>query len=332
MDIRNTKEMTAFASQRLKDSPNAKKIVLIYGLIAIGLAALTILTNYVIGLQVSTLGGLGNMGIRTILSTIQTVLPLVQAVVLLCLDLGYVSTMLRTARGQYASPNGLRLGFDRFWVLLRATIFTGLIYGAAGFGAVYLAIFLFMLSPFSGSVMEILSPIASQMTILDNSILLDDATYAQLLSSMAPVFLFCAILCVVLVGPIFYSYRMVSYILIEKPGTGALAALRRSKMMMRGNRLKLLKLDLRLWWYHAATAAAAVLCYGDVIAPMLGIQFPWSAEVGYFLFFALYLTAQFAIYYFLRNQVDVSYALAYDAIKPEEKQDNGVILGNIFQM
>ena len=65
---------------------------------------------------------------------------------------------------------------------------------------------------------------------------------------------------------------------------------------------------------------------------MLGITLPWSADVSYFLFFALYLAAQFAIYYFLRNPVDVTYALAYDAIKPEEKQDGGVVLGNIFQM
>ena len=332
MDIRNTKELTAFASQRLKESPNAQKIVLIYGLIAIGLAALTTLINYIIGLQISTLGGLGNMGIRTILSTTQTVLPLVQAMVLLCVDLGYISTMLRIARGQYASPNGLRLGFDRFWVLLRVTIITSLIYVSACFGAMYLAIILFTLSPLSNTASEILTPIVNQTTILNTGIVLDDATYNQLVASMTPVFLFCAILCIVLVGPIFYSYRMVNYILIEKPGTGALAAMRQSKMMMRGNRLKLLKLDLRLWWYHAATAAATALCYGDVIAPTLGITFPWSEDVGYFLFFALYLAAQFAIYYFLRNQVDVSYALAYDAIKPKEKQDSGVILGNIFQM
>lgn len=332
MDIQNTKQMRSFAAQRLESAPNAPKIVLIYSLIAIGLAALTTLINYVIGLQISTLGGLSNMGIRTFLSTTQTVLPLVQAMALLCVDLGYISTMLRIARGQYASPNGLRLGFDRFWVLLRVSLITSLIYIGAGFGAVYLALSLFMMLPLSNGTMEILTPIVSQTTVLDTGIILDDATYAQLVASMTPAFILCGILCLVLVGPIFYSYRMVNYILIEKPGTGAMAALHQSKAMMRGNRLKLLKLDLHLWWYHAATAAAMALCYGDAIAPLLGITLPWSADVSFFLFFALYLAAQFAIYYFLRNRVDVTYALAYDAIKPEEKKDSGVVLGNIFQM
>lgn len=332
MDIRNPKNLRAFAAQRLEGHPHAPKIVLIFGLTAIGLAALTTLINYVIGLQISTLGGLGNMGIRSILSTTQTVLPLVQSMVLLCVDLGYISTMLRISRSQYASPNGLRLGFDRFWVLLRTTLITTFIYISVGFGAVYLAVSLFAMSPFSAKAMEILTPLISQTSILNNAIILDDATYAQLVSAMVPAFILCGILCLLFVGPIFYSYRMVNYILIDKPGIGALNALRMSKVIMRGKRLSLLKLDLHLWWYHAATAAAMALCYGDAIAPMLGITFPWNADVSYFLFFALYLAAQFAIYYFLRNPVEVTYALAYDAIKPEEKQNNGVVLGNIFQM
>lgn len=332
MDIRNTKELKTFAAERLSGAANARQIVSLFSLIAVGLAGLVTLVNYLLGLQISNLGGLGNMGTRAILSTLQTVLPLVQSIVLLCLELGYISAMLRIARGQYASPNGLRLGFDRFWVLLRCTLISSLIYVGAGMGATYLAVFLFMLSPFSNEAIAVLAPLMSDMTILDSGIVLDDATYAQLVSSMTPAFILCALLCVILVGPIFYGYRMVGYVIIDKPGIGAMAALRESRNMMRGHRLSLLKLDLHMWWYYAATIAATVLCYGDVIAPMLGITFPWNEDISYFLFFALYLAAQFAVYYFLRNRVDVTYALAYDAVKPEEKKDDGVVLGNIFQM
>lgn len=332
MDIRNPKGLRSFAAQRLEDHPSAPKIVLIYSLIATGLAALTTAINYVIGLQISTLGGLGNLTTRTFLSTVQNVLPLVQLMVLLCVNLGYISTMLRIARGQYASPNGLRLGFDRFWVLLRTTLITTLYYLTMGLTAVYLGTTLFLMSPFSGKVTEILTPFVSQASILDNAIVLDEATYSQLLSALTPAFIFCGILCLLLVGPVFYSYRMVNYILIEKPGIGAANALRLSKSMMRGKRLALFKLDLHLWLYHAASILSIILCYGDAIAPLLGITFPWSADVSYLLFFGLYLAAQFAIYYFLRNRVEVTYALAYDAIKPEERKDNGVVLGNIFQM
>lgn len=332
MDIRNTKELSAFATRRLEGTPKAQQIVGIFGLIAIGSAALVTIINYVLGLQISGLGGLGNMGTRSFLSTLQTVLPLVQSMALVCLDVGYLSAMLRVARGQYASPNGLRLGFDRFWSVLRCTLSTTLIYVGAGFGAIYLSTILFTLTPLYRPVAEILEPIVSQTSILDSGIFLDEATYARLLSSMTPFFIIVALVCLLLIGPIFYSYRMVNYILIDKPGMSTLAILWESRKMMRGHRLSLLKLDLRLWWYHAAMALASVVCYGDTLVPMLGITLPWSEDVSYFLFFGLYLAVQFAIYYFLRNRVDVAYALAYDAIRPEEKKDEGVVLGNIFQM
>ena len=102
--------------------------------------------------------------------------------------------------------------------------------------------------------------------------------------------------------------------------------------MMRGNRFALLKLDVSLWWYYLATGAATVICYGDMLLPMLGIELPVSERFAYFAFYVLYLMATFAILVFLRNRVEVAYALAYDAVKPVENRENGVILGNIFQM
>ena len=125
---------------------------------------------------------------------------------------------------------------------------------------------------------------------------------------------------------------MTKYIIIEKPGIGAIVALRESRMMMRGNAVNLFKLDLHLWWYYAALVVSSVICYGDQILPMLGVEFPFSSDLAYFLFYGAYWVIQSAVYIFLRNRMEVTYALAYDAIKPEEKKDTGVVLGNIFQM
>ena len=101
--------------------------------------------------------------------------------------------------------------------------------------------------------------------------------------------------------------------------------------MMRGNRLQLLKLDVSLWWYYLASAAAMMVCYGDMLLPMAGVELPVSETAAYFGFYGLYMAASFGIHYFLRNRAEVSYALAYDAVKPEEKHSGGVVLGNIFQ-
>ena len=102
--------------------------------------------------------------------------------------------------------------------------------------------------------------------------------------------------------------------------------------MMRRNRISLFKLDVSMWWYYAALTLASVLGYGDAILPLLGVELPFSADEGYFLFYALYLAASAGVYYLMLDRVDVTYALAYDTLKPEEPKNEGVVLGNIFQM
>ena len=332
MNIRNTKELKSFAAQRLENARDQKRIVLIYAGITIGLSALVTIVNYVMGMEISQSGGLSNMGRRSFLSALQNMFPLVQSFLLLFLDVGYMAAMLRIARGQYASPRTLRLGFDRFWVLLRYSILKGLICFAIVFASVYIAIMIYMITPLSNSTMDLLIPLMGDASMLDTGLVLDDAAYAQLMTSMTPAFVLFGVVFCVLALPVMYQYRMAGYVIIDHPAMGAMAALRESKKMMKGNRFQLFRLDLSLWWYYAALAAASVVCYGDLILPLVGVEFPWSEDVSYFIFYALYLALQFAIYFFLRNRLEVAYGLAYDAVKPEEKKDSGVVLGNIFQM
>ena len=332
MDLRNRREMKTFALQRLKDSPSQQKIVMIYGALVLGLAALVTVGDYVLGLQIDNYGGLSNLGKKSMLSSVQSMLPFAQSLLSLCLDVGYLAAMLRIARGMYTSPQTLRLGFDRFWLLMRCTVFKGLIMTGVMFACVYFGMMIYMVTPFSDAAVEIVTPLVSQMSALDASIVIDDATYSALVSAMTPGFVICGVLMLLLGVPILYNYRLVNYIIVDKPAIGAMMALRESKIMMRGHRLELLKLDISLWWYHLAFAGTTVLCYLDVLLPMMGIELPVSETVAYFVSYGLYLAASFALQFFLRNRVEVAYALAYDAVKPAEQQSGGVVLGNIFQM
>ena len=332
MNLRNTREIKDFASRRLEESASQKQIVTIYIGLALGLTALVTVLNHVLGLQIDNFGGLSNLGKRTMLSSIQSMLPLAQSILAMCLDVGYVAAMLRIARGMYTSPQTLRLGFDRFWVLMRCAIFKGLIFTGVMIGSMYLGIVIFLMTPLAEPVQELVAPLISQMTLLDSAVMIDDTVYAQLVQAMLPCFAFGGVVLVILGGPIFYSFRMVNYVIIDKPAMGALMALRESKKMMRGHRLQLLKLDVSLWWYYLASAGALLVCYGDVLLPMLGVELPVPETVAFFGFYLLYMAASFCVHYFLRNKAEVSYALAYDAVKPEEKQSGGVVLGNIFQM
>ncbi len=332
MNLRNIREIKAFASQRLEQSPSQQKIVVLFAALSLGLMALVTVLNYVLGLQIDNFGGLSNLGTRTMLSTVQSMLPMVQSLLNMCLTVGYLAAMLRIARGMYTSEQTLRLGFDRFWLLVRCSLFRGLILTGAMMAGIYLGVLIYMLTPLSRPAMELLAPLLSEVSLLDPGLALDSATYSQLVEAMLPAFVVCGITVLALAGPVFYSYRMAEYVIIDHPGMGAIRALTESKKMMRRNRLQLLKLDVSLWWYYLAGAVAMAIGYGDVLLPMLGIHLPMSQTVAFFGFYALYLAANFVIYFFLRNRVEVCYALAYDSLKPEEKQDGSVVLGNIFQM
>ncbi len=333
MDIRNTKELKVFAAQRLEQAPDARKIVLCYTGVVLGLSLLLTLADLVLEGLISQTGGLGSMGTRTIFSTIQTILPMAGTVITMCVELGFLSAMLRVARGQYASPKSLRLGFDRFWPLLRLTLLKAVIFLGMGLICVYVATFIYMMTPLSDAAMAVLTPLLSSSTVLDSSsLILDDAAYAQLMSAMAPVFLICAGLFCVAAVPVWYQYRMAEYVLIDRPALGAIACLRESRKMMRARRFRLFCLDLSMWWYYAAAALSTVICYGDVILALMGVSLPLSEDAAYFLFYGLYLLVQAAIYCGLRSRVEVTYALAYDALRPQEQPQNAVVLGNIFNM
>ena len=330
MDICNTSEIKAAALRRLTDAGQAKRIAAIYAGVTLGLSALVTILGLVLEAMMSGATGLGGMGRRTILSSVQSMLPWVVGLITMCVELGYQAAMLRVARGQYASPQTLRLGFDRFWVLLRCILLEGVILSAIAFGGIYIATMLFMLTPFSGRVMEVLSPVLENVTLLSPEMVLDEALYDQLMQAMIPAFVMCAIVVAAAAIPVLYRLRMARFVIIDKPGIGALAALRESRKMMKGNCLRLAKLDISLWPYYIGCVFASLLCYGDVLLPMMGMRFPWSDMVSYYLFFALYLAVQFAVYYFLKNQAEVAYSIAYDSIRPKEPKTEGVALGSIF--
>lgn len=332
MNIRNYKELKQFALEQLSYAPGHRKISLIYAGVIIGMSVLIAALNYVLGLQIDQTGGLGNMGTRAALSTLQTMLPMMQSILFMCLDLGYVAAMLRIARGQYVSPNTLRLGFDRFWVMLRFTIIESMILIGMGTASCYFGVMLFMLTPLADPVEELLLPVISQTSALSGSVAIPDGIYDQVLSAMIPAFILCAVIYAIAAVPVLYRLRMSSYIIIDRPGIGAMMAMAYSRKMMRGNCVSLAKMDLSFWWFFLARIAASVICYGDRILPRLGVALPFSEDVGFFLFYAIYWVLEFLIICFLRPRMDVAYGLAYDSLLPKEPQSGGVVLGNIFQM
>ncbi len=332
MNIPSAKYLKVKAANRLESGKDPKKVVLVYSAIAALSALVVNVIQFILDGQISKTGGLQNIGTRSMLSTLNAVLPLIQTVVLMCLALGYTAAMLRIARRQYASEKTLKAGFERFWVLLRTHLLLILIYFAIAFGLSYLAMAIYMLTPLSSGLVELVLPLASAGTFTPEMLLSDETLLYSVYDALIPMMIIYVVLLIPIIWAVSYRYRLVDYFLIDQPKLGAFGALRESKQKMKGNVKCLFKIDLSFWWYYLLRALSASLVYVDLILMLFGIRLPLSDTVQYFAVVILYLGADFALNYFFLNRVEMTYALFYDTLNPQQPPQEGAILGNIFQM
>lgn len=323
MSIPSAKYLKKKASNRLQSGNDPKKVVLVYaGIVALSSLVVTVVQD-LLDSQISQTGGIQNIGTRSMLTTADTVLTIAQLLLVMCLTLGYTGSMLRIARGQYASPNSLKAGGERIWVLLRTRLLQMLIMTAAAFALCFLVINVCLLTPLSNRVIAVMGTVSAE-ELLSNGLAL-----IALYSAMLPIMLIYLVALVPLLWYFSCTYRMVDYLLIDRPQLGAFGVLRESRRMMQGNMKMMLRVDLSFWWYYLLQALVSVLIYLNMVLAPFAIGLP--PEVLYWGTVVLYLAADFALRYFFSNKVAVTYALFYDSLCPKQEQ-SGAVLGNIFQM
>ncbi len=323
MSIPSAKYLKKKASNRLQSGNDPKKVVLVYaGIVALSSLVVTVVQD-LLDSQISQTGGIQNIGTRSMLTTADTVLTIAQLLLVMCLTLGYTGSMLRIARGQYASPNSLKAGGERIWVLLRTRLLQMLIMTAAAFALCFLVVNVCLLTPLSNRVIAVMGTVSAE-ELLSNGLAL-----MALYSAMLPIILIYLVALVPLLWYFSCTYRMVDYLLIERPQLGAFGVLRESRRMMQGNMKMMLRVDLSFWWYYLLQALVSVLIYLNMVLAPFAIGLP--PEVLYWGTVVLYLAADFALRYFFSNKVAVTYALFYDSLCPKQEQ-SGAVLGNIFQM
>ena len=323
MSIPSAKYLKKKASNRLQSGNDPKKVVLVYaGIVALSSLVVTVVQD-LLDSQISQTGGIQNIGTRSMLTTADTVLTIAQLLLVMCLTLGYTGSMLRIARGQYASPNSLKAGGERIWVLLRTRLLQMLIMTAAAFALCFLVVNVCLLTPLSNRVIAVMGTVSAE-ELLSNGLAL-----IALYSAMLPIILIYLVALVPLLWYFSCTYRMVDYLLIDRPQLGAFGVLRESRRMMQGNMKMMLRVDLSFWWYYLLQALVSMLVYLNMVLAPFAIGLP--PEVLYWGTVVLYLAADFALRYFFSNKVAVTYALFYDSLCPKQEQ-SGAVLGNIFQM
>ena len=334
MDIRNRKGLRAEAAAALADNAGKpQQTVLIYAAATVLMSLLSTALLTVLDSRIANTGGLGNLGLRAILTTIRQVLPMAISLTMIGLELGYWGMSLEVIRRRSVEPRTLLMGFPRFGALLRLLFFQGLLYLLLFIVAINVGSIIFMATPLAKDFYALFIPLASDMEAMYDALYNDPAFLKQMFSAMLPVFPIVGVLFLAVAAPVFYRYRLARFCLLDNRPLGALAAMSASARMSKGCRMALVKLDLSFWWFYLGQGLCMTLMNGDMILGMMGCALPWNSTVSTYVFYGGALVLEGVLYVLTRNRVQTTYAAAYEALRPQpQPTQGGVVLGNIFDL
>ncbi len=307
MNISDRRGLKLQAGQALAGAGyDPKKLILIHSGATVALGLVLALVDYLLEQQIGGTGGLGGVGLRSILETAQTVLLLAQMLVAAFWQIGYVYVALKISKGEPAGLSDLFQGFRKFGPVVRLRLLIGLLYSGICMACAYIASMLFMFTPWAEGMNA-----AYELGT-------EEALMAAMEEMMLPLTCVMGAVMLLVLVPFSYRLRQAEFALMENPRAGAAAAIRQSREMMRKRRWALCKLDLSFWWFYVLELLTLLLGDGDLILEALGVELPWSSTVSYYVFLVLCYLCTLALYWWRGNEVQVTYAMAYHALKAEQ--------------
>ncbi len=308
LDYRSLRQAGRQALKGAQYSP--KKLILWHTGVTLAVGFLLSLIHYLLDQQIGDTGGLEGLGSRTYLETAQTILTMMQPLLLPFWSIGLAGAMLRLARGEYAGPESLLEGFRHWGAVLRTNLLRGLVYMAVVLIAMQVGSMLFTFSPAAGTLFDLAEQIQNAA---DPNALLTQEVLTDLALKMLPYMLIPA---VILLIPVAYRLRMMDYVIMDRPKLGAVFALRMSLILTRRKCLRLFRIDLRFWWFYVLEVLAVALCYGDILLPLAGVSLPGDAAVMGIGFYAVGILAQLGLYVWKKDEISATYVCAYEALLP----------------
>ena len=310
MEKLNVKQLL-WKSQQALDGKDSKAMAAFHTGITVAVAiALTVL-QFILSEGMGKTSGLSGLGTQAILETMQTVLQWINLIVIPFWGLGFLYVSLQWAKGQYARRGDLLAGFRRIGPYIGIMI-----------NRAILTISVVVVTANISSAIYMMTPAASQLTDLAVGASNTEDMYAilgqlsqenldEILYSMLPLAILWGVLCLALLVPLMYRFRMAEYVILDNPMARGLSSMLISASLLRRRCWQLFKLDLKLWWYYGLKFLCTLLCYVDLLLDTVGIPLPVHEDVAYFLSYGLYLAALFAIEVAFRPRVDTAYACAY---------------------
>ena len=302
---------TAAAERMTSAQTDPHRQSLIYAGAALGLSVLITVINFLLSRQLESTGGLAGIGMRSVLTTAQSVLSFASLILLPFWDAGYRHSCLQLARGKRLWSDMLLEGFRRWGVVLRLNLLRGLLFTAIGFVCLQAAGMLYMLSPFSMPAMEAMSEI---MESADPAAM--EQAMEAVLPMLIPIYVIFAVVLLAVLIPVSYRLRLADMFIIDER-CGARIAMLESNRRMKGHCVQYFRLDLSFWWYFLAQLAVTAVAYGDLALNALGVAI--HPDVSYFLFFGISALGQFLLIWRCAPMVFTAHALAYETLTPEEE-------------
>lgn len=303
-------------ARELTRGNDVRKIATIHAGIATGVALVITLLQLVLAEGIEQTSGLSGLGMRSVLQTVGTLLQCGNAIATPFWNFGFLFAALLWVRGRQARIGDLTQGFRRFGAFLRLLIARSLLLFFIGLACAYLSSFLFMMTPWVAPVMEFAQAAAMDIEVANELIAqMNVEAVDAMLMSMIPMFVIWAVLCLVILVPAVYRYRMAEFLILEDPRVRGVAAMLLSAQLMRKRRWKLFLLDLRLWWYYGLQVLCFALYLADLWLPLLGVDLSFAGDKFWLVLYVGYLVALFAVRTFLRPQVDAAYAMVYEDLR-----------------
>ena len=318
MDISDRNSLIIEAKRRLEHTESdPRRLAMIYAGVTVLVLALSGAVTWWLQSQIGSTGGLQGIGMRSILETASTVLQLGSTVLLPFWTMGYVWCILGITRGSRMESGDLLGGFRRFFPLLRLNLYRVLKYLLIGILSFYPSIMIYLATPLAQPVYDILEPFVYSAADANQVMaMIDETTAAALMEAMIPWMAVYGAVFLLLAAPLYYRLRFADYLMLDNPRLGAFQAVRLSTILTLRRRMQLFLLDLRFWWFYLGLGLSVAVCYGPLILSWFGITLPVWAD---YACYGGYLAVQFGVIVGAQNQVEATWAVAYEALTQEQK-------------
>lgn len=284
-----------------------RKLIMLHSGVTLGLGLILSVVGYLLNMGIAQTGGLGGIGMRSALETVQSVLEVVNMVLLPFWSVGYIRAALKWKDREAVDGRTLLFGFHNWGPVLRSLLLQGIVYTALMILGTQLASVVYLMTPAAQSMYALVEKMGT-LDAVDVTAWMQSEEYQAIFQGMIPYALAGMALFAV---PVAWRLRFTDYALMEAPEQGALRAMLRSLRMTRKRFWPLLKLDLRFWWFYLAQGLILVLGYGDLLLEMAGVELGIHTDAAMFVFYIAALICEFGLYVWKKNEVFVTYALAY---------------------